>query len=272
MAGKQDPTSSAPLSSLRPPVDRKTAALERWARAQEMADHAKQMTQLSNVELRADLDPWLKDDPIARLGYRASGGMENVNYLPSARGAGRLQRDLSLGYVTDDTRYGYGGALSQMRPDSWWDALQDVQDAGVAPSDITLIPEDTVLMNSFDNSLPAYAHEFRHVGLERLPEFSGLNRATNEALVEMADNPSDSWTASVSGRSFGRTMAPTIEYLNESNPALRTRIRDYFGDMRVRADEAATAQLRAAGEPPRAVRRPPPEPGFFEWLFGSKGR
>lgn len=66
------------------PEERRASAI---ARARANAD----AEAFAALEQRADMDPWLADDPLARLGYRELGGLRAVDYIPGEANASFLR-------------------------------------------------------------------------------------------------------------------------------------------------------------------------------------
>lgn len=249
----------APASSPRPAA--RVTPEERRAREREWA----MAEQFAALETRADDDPWLANNPLARLGYREYGGLESVDFLPSKRGAAWAEYGIQDPGPLSRAEI---ESLIQMHP-GYIDAYYDARDEG---REAYLIPPKTVLIGSDYNSAPVRAHEFKHSGHDLIRQLSAFDpemaarfveadtprpmRASSrfeEGVVELSDNPDDAWI-NTSGEQM--TMAPTITEANTDNRRYRNQLERYEAIMQ----ELAQEELTRRGEPPRAVMREP-EPG-----------
>ena len=285
----------APTSSRRP--EPRVTPEQRRAQAQLMAE------QFAALEARADDDPWLANNPLRRLGYRDVGGLEAVDYLPLAPDAatyygagyhvGHLEQELALARARGEDVLPIFGSISTMQPDRA--AAFDLMESEY------LLPPGTIALGPDYMASPIMAHEAGHRGFDVIEELlesdpslaqrfldAGLlpraSHGFEEAVVELSDNPSDSW---VQPRSEDRpagatqTMEHTIQYLADPGTAERGRV-ERFNDI---MQQIAEEELGRRGEPPRAqmrepgpgsmfYREPEPEPergigALFRRLFGG---
>lgn len=261
-------TDLAPSRSPRP-VPRTTPE-ERRAAADAM------MEEFAALEGRADMDPYLSDDALARLGYREYGGLRAVDYIPGGTNAAHIPSGLTRpsSLYPEEVR-----ALLTLQPDrvaAWESGASDY-----------LVPPRSVLMGSDVYAPAPIAHEFRHGGIDLLDQLIGEDpelqaryselrsagvrnpqprelewrssrdrrlgyRDFNEAVTEVQDDPEAWWNTPAGERA---TMAPTIQHYNPDSSA-------FDGVRRYEAayQEIAAEELARRGEPPRAVMRQP-EPG-----------
>jgi hypothetical protein len=201
------------------------------------------------LEARADMDPYLRDDALRRLGYRELGGLQGVDYA-------------------------FGGGRFPSRAASYRSSR---------------VPEERGIdLGGIYYSDPVMAHESGHAGvdfvydaLERDPELlrifgeEGVDVARTprmgpgfeEALVELGDDPTASWNLprlhggwAYPEEATVATMEPTIQYLSDVSPEDRERVETMNRAMQRIAEE----ELRRRGEPPRAeMREPGPESMFY---------
>ena len=288
----------APTRSLRPfsradaeaAEEAGLAALAERLREQEEY-RATQMRQLAALEHRADMDPYLADDPLRRLGYRETGGLDNVTYLPLAPNIGRY---FGAGYGVPeflrelhelDRRGGDAttvspeslpifGSIAMLHPDRT--AAFDRWDVDL------LIPEGGIGVGPNYYADPVLAHEFGHAGVgvlfDRIAEDPELaqrmrdaefyakppGRDLEEGVIEVGDRPDDWWNVPSGERA---TMEHTIQTYTE---ALSDRNRDKIERYNQIMQELAQEELARRGEPPRTQRREPePEPSGVQRLLQS---
>lgn len=248
----------APSSSPRPAV--RVTPEERRLREIERA----MAEQFAALEARADIDPWLADNPMRRLGYREYGGLEAVDFVPNTLGGSWVEygieqpRSLSREEIV---------SLMQMQPDRVIDFEE-----GRTPF---LIPPGTVMLGADYNTEAVTAHEFGHAGHDIIralsaydPEMAArfseadvtrpgsASSRFEEGVVELSDNPDDSW---INTRGERATMAHTIEEADTSNRSYRGQLERYNALMQ----EIAQEELARRGEPPRAVMREPGPGSIF---------
>jgi len=229
----------APSRSIRPAP--RVTPEERRAREHEM------MRQFGNLEMRADMDPYLADDPLARLGFDpdrvdwlSPRGEMTAFYAPSgANLAGRVSRETLSRY------------------------------SGMYPDRGGSVPPDTIVTNAGRGNA-SVAHESRHRGLQMLrdlgvpdPDYDDYSaydrpvRPNEETLVEAGDLPFLDETYNVPrdtaaferGDRTPRAFADTIEASRIDDTGLQRYFRAY--------QELAQEELTRRGEPPRAVMQTP---------------
>ena len=230
----------------------------------------------SDLEQRADMDPNLANDALARLGYREYGGLRAVDYIPGDDRASHVPNGITRPSSLSRARIRALRTMFPERVEAWENGETDY-----------LIPPRSVMMGSDVYAPDPMSHEFRHGGvdiLDRLladsPELQaryselrseGIRNPRswetnwrssrdrrfgfqnfNEALVEVRDDPDAGWNTPAGERA---TMADTIDHYDPDSAA--------FDGLR-RYEEAyqtlAAEELARRGEPPRAVMRQP-EPG-----------
>ena len=218
----------APSRSPRPTP--RTTPEERRAIDRAAADAM--MEEFAALEDRADMDPWLADNPLRRLGYREMGGLRGVDYLPA----------------TPEGAYYSAGAVNRIGLGSdYFTPPVQAHEAGHAGVDVVT---DAV----FDPRNRDYANLFLREGLSPTPSYG-----FEEAVIELSDNPMDTW---IQPRREGRptgtysTLEPTIQFLPEAGTSDRSRVERYEQIMQ----EIAQEELARRGEPPRAVMQQP-QPG-----------
>lgn len=245
--------SSAPERSLRP-LSREQGEERGRARLAQERYRDTEMRALGNLEMRADMDRYLRDDPLARLGFDPD----------------RIDVFSPYGEISPfNARYGYDLRRS-LTPDS----LERYE--AMYPGRGGQVPEDTILMTA--NWPPAaLAHESRHRGIDEL-ERAGRDVAPmptdfEEAVVERGDMPFLDETMNLPwataaferGERVSPPISATVKFPNPSDGVLR-----YEQILQ----ELAQDELTRRGEPPRSVRREPePEPGgirgFLKSIFGG---
>ena len=229
-----------------------------------------QAEEFAALEHRADMDPWLKDNPIRRLGYRQNGGLRSVNFLPEGPDEAAYYGD---GYGSEHLR----GEMIRSITDSSGDTGLPVFDsmevmdperyaAFSTMVDPLLMDEGTIAVGENYNSYPVLAHEFGHAGsdivrdmvdndpaalqqvldagLTPLSEYTPAElHSFDEAFTELSDDPRDSWNTPGGFAAMG----PTIQYIPEpGSPALQTAETYLEVYQRLAAEE-----LTRQGEPPR---------------------
>ena len=233
-----------------------------------------QAEEFAALEHRADMDPWLKDNPLRRLGYRQNGGLRAVNYLPEGPSTGRyyengygvpeLRAEMIAKLVdpTGGTNHPVFESAAVMDPDRYAAFL-----SGEAP---LLADEGAVAVGENYNSYPVLAHEFGHTGfatirdmiandpaalqqvrdagLTPLSEYTPEELASfDEAFTELSDDPLDAWNTP----SGPTTMAHTIQYIPERGSPARQTAETYLEVFQ----RLAAAELTRQREPPRAMPR-----------------
>ena len=212
--------------------------------------------QFANLELRADMDPYLAGDPLARLGFDP----ERVQWYDSPRRSTAFftSFDVDLGGMVDpETARRY----NEMYPGA----------------DL-MVPGDTIVMNSV-SGLPTLAHEARHRGYDKMeglaalpdmpPGFNMEGPLDPEQFTEIGDDPfldeRMNLPRGVAGFPEGatyRTMRGTID-----TPPAGSVMRGYYDQVQ----NAAQGVLTAAGEPPRAVMQVPGRGNMFYQPTGIGG-
>ena len=214
------------------------------------------MEDFAALEARADDDPWLKNNPMARLAYRESGGLRAVDYIPgvnnaAAVGSGGIKRGSTLDKIHTD-------AIRNIRPEQY-----DAWQRGETPY---LVNPYSILVGSEANSSPTRVHEFGHLGFDMLMNMiandptsvqklrdaglaSKVSVGFEEAVMERNDNPEDQWIGADSGTT--RSMG---EYDDKRDAATNDpRVARYESIMQ----EIARDELTRLGEPPRVQPKEP---------------
>lgn len=243
------------MESSKRPRARPTAA-EMTTAAENRRQQTAGMEGFAALEARADDDPWLKDNPMARLGYRTFGGLEAVDYIPGldnagAVGAAGVKRGSSLNRAQME-------AIRTLRPEQY-----EAWRRGETPY---LVDPYSVLMGSEANSPPVRSHEFGHLGFDEVQNAIKLNPELaqrlkdaglagdvsymfEEAMLERKDNPEDQWRGADSG-----TIRHLAEYDDQRRAAENDpRVARYEKIMQ----EIAMEELARRGEPSRAKRIEP---------------
>jgi hypothetical protein len=213
-----------------------------------------EMRALGNLELRADMDRYLRNDPLARLGFDP----DRVDWFSP------------YGEISPfNARYGYDLSGSLM-PESMrrYEAMY--------PGRGGTVPEDTIMMTA-NWPLAALAHESRHRGIDELEragrDIKSMSYGAEEAIVERGDMPFLDETMNLPrataaferGERVSPPRSATVEFPNPPDGVLR-----YEQILQ----ELAQEELTLRGEPPPTVRREPePEPGgvrgFLKSIFGG---
>lgn len=218
---------------------------------------------MANDELRASLDPILKDDPISRLGFDP----DLAHHLPYP---GETIENLTGG--SED-----GFKASYLPPETSDKNLQAFKLLNANEE----IPADSVVYQSnYAQSPDVLAHEFRHRGLEKLYQYfdkdpetffdkygektaeilqmTKQSNRTNEYMTEIGDNRDATW---LSPGEVVRTMAKTITDYSENDDLAEER-RDVYANLQ----RAAQDMLIEQGEEPSAQKVPDDKEakGFFE--------
>ena len=244
-------------------------------REQQMAE------QFAALEARADIDPWLANDPMRRLGYRETGGLMNVDYMPLdpnnawhfGGGYNRLSFDEELRKASETgLEPPVFGSIEMMQPERAAAFL-----AGETPN---LIPERGIMVGPNYFSEPIMAHESGHAGLRFVQDAinnnqayaneyvqrgfdipSQLPEAYEEGVIEIGDNPLDTWVQPWSTGPVGTygTMEHTVQYLPEEGSMMRNELEAY----NALTQRIAQEELARRGEPPRAVMQQPGPGNMF---------
>lgn len=237
---------SAPERSIRPMTREQVRERELYQQAQRKAAE-----QLADLEMRVDMDPYLKDDPLARLGFDP----ERIDWFSSPVGT------LSAFYAPEGVDLGKQGlhpstlsAYDLMYPDRQYK-----------------VPEDTIVINP-TRPPASLAHEARHRGIKMLRragrDVDPMSYRYEEALVELGDVPfleetsnlPRSNTAFAAGYRETRPLSWGHEY-----PDPGEGVRRYEKVLQ----ELAQDELVRRGEPPRFVQPEPPQTGGVRELLRS---
>lgn len=266
----------APSRSLRPAP--RVTPEERRAREMDMAE------EFAALEQRADMDPWLADNPLRRLGYREVGGLRGMDYLPLAPNTGSYY---GLGYGAPELeqelfgQWRSGGGLPVFDSIEMMDPERHrAFDSGESQY---LIPPRTMAVGPNYYTEAILAHESGHAGVDVIndlllarPELRDrfydagvrpfLDMALEEALVELGDDLGATWVQPRGeGRPVGtyQTVEHTVQFLpDRGTQDFAVSEREFEGVQRYNqiAQTLAQEELTRRGEPPRAVMREP-EPG-----------
>jgi hypothetical protein len=208
---------------------------------------------MGDLELRADMDYKLEDDPIARAGFDAK-AMDSTKLSPTHENA---QYDPN----SDKIEYGAWGANPPV-------IAHEARHRGIFQ-----------LRDMLDED-PEWFEETYGKDAVQL-----LNTVDDELVTEMGDNPDDTWNTSVKGGRDGKTglkvesMGDTVTDVNKYT------LREYIKNGRIpemngiRNSEmvgkglegikrAAQDMLTKRGEPPKAEHNPP---GFFSRVKDKLG-
>lgn len=234
------------------------AEIARQADASRKAEAARNAAiGLADTEFAATLDPYLRNDPIARLGYNRGEaiGLMRHTFTPAR-------------YSTTPNAYG------AMRPSI---IQREVYGPGLM--------EDVISYGVNRNHPAIISHEMRHRGFEMLdrayPEqlYGILGPNAQEGLNEIGDLPFADQTFVYPGASRVPLETSAGEYLDPNYPQtaygtvrggiqFEPSLSDSVREMYPRAQELALSELAARGETPQTIPVPP-EP---EGLLASIGR
>lgn len=232
------------------------------------------MAQMGDIEVRADLDPYLRDDPLARLGYKVSNLMPM--FLTDSMGAAKVGAQ-SVG--------GKRGAAGQVEESfgpnysAYFRATHPERDGEVRYGD--------VMYGDGYASLPVLAHELRHLGIAELRNSGLLPQEpikgpytgrefypAEEAMTELGDTPflderfnRPRRQQAALGESY--PLSDTIEgFLNGKKHGLKSYTsgqRSAMEDLYKVMQQAAQEELTRQGEPPRTE---PQYPTYWDKLMG----
>lgn len=220
--------------------------------------------QFGDTEFRWDLDRYLVDNPVARLGYDEA----KFRYMGRGPEAGRR-------YLSPMT---YAGERSLVAREKMSPDLVSLYEARF-PEDEGMIDPGTILYSDrYAGGRPeVLGHEAMHAGIMAL-ERAGLippsGKGFEEAAVEMMDVPFRDEMINPAAR-FDLEPHPysdTIQYLDSLSKEDRERVEGYLSD----TQRIALEELRRRGEPPRAERRVAPQEekpsglaALFNRIFGG---
>lgn len=225
------------------------------------------MADVAELERRADLDKYLKDNPLARLGYMLAN--ERPVFYP----------DTDKKFTSRAWSRAGGGGLegSRIMPPYELELYNKAH-----PRDGGFLPANAVVYDSSYAKLPVLAHEYGHIGYGFLKDQGVLPQkpmdvvrpAAEEALIELTEQPFLDDRMNFSKRHH--ELAGRSYTLKDTQDATRNGgLRGYFGRSRDRLEDhladiqtVAQGELTRRGEPPRTVPRVPSK-GFFDWLFGG---
>ena len=240
-----------PRTSLRPktPDDIKTR----------MANEA-----FGDLEYRWSLDPALKDDALARLGFSLPG---EALYMGAAEGR-----------ATVPTAAWSGDSIPAS--DIMGDNLLEDYNARF-PYKEGMVDQNTILYDDKWGSSPrALGHEYSHLGFDelvRLGVIPAVSKSMEEGIIEVGDVPFKDVPINLPSRL--RSLGPdsvsiedTIEYYSENmDPSQRERVNAYQAE----AQAQALKLLQQRGEPPRTQPRfedqSPAKSGIMSVLRGLFG-
>ena len=241
----------APRTSLRPqtPDDIKTRT----------ANEA-----FGDLEYRWSLDPALKDDALARLGFSLPG---EALYMGESRGWSTVP----TGAWTGDSI-----PASDLMEDN---LLEDYN--ARFPYKEGMFDQNTILYDDKWGSSPrALGHEYSHLGFDelvRLGVIPAVSTDTEEGIIEVGDVPFKDVPVNLPSRlrSLGSdtaSVAETIQqYTDDMDPSQRELVEYYQAE----AQDQALKLLQQRGEPPRTQPRfedkSPAKSGIMSVLRGLFG-
>lgn len=216
--------------------------------------------QLANLELRAALDPYLENNPVARLGY----DVIMRGFVPSEGPSGQIYSLIGGFGENDPPLYTVSGlyrASGSISPERYQAILDQLKDQGV---DYDPGEQSTVYFQQSSRDdyrtggLETLMHELSHAGFEYLrrnPELLGRDQEYVEIFEEdLADR--------MEARSRTKMNRPLNRDQEASDTATINRLLE-------EADRVSEEQLLARGVPPQAVRRESaPAPTIMERLLG----
>jgi len=208
---------------------------------QRRADAMRMAEEFAALEARADIDPYLRDNALRRLGYRSLGGLRGVDFEPGGSSGYPSTRG---SYTPEDRKIRMGGIFFS-------DPVM-AHESGHAGVDF---------VNEAIRNNPELLQAFRDRGLDT----NRMGYGFEEALIELGDDPSDTWNLPSNRQDWlfpdpVATIESTIEYLPEEG----TENRDRVERMNAAMQQVAEDELRRQGEPPRAeMREPGPESAFY---------
>ena len=231
-----------------------------------------ELAALGDLELRADLDPYLKDDALARLGYSEARLMP---LLDSSNSATTFSPSAFPDASMEASDYMKGNLLRRYN-----EAYPEL--GGV-------LPPNSILYDDLYSALPVIAHELRHVGtgvIERDNpikydrEFPSPYRNNwEETVLEIGDMPfiNKTWNAPSRLQPMRTTMdlQHTLEFYDKGRPKSRipksvaAGAEEAYGILQ----QLAAEELAARGEIPRAqprqIEQPKQRGGLLGWLLGK---
>lgn len=229
-----------------------------------------ELAALGDLELRADLDPYLKDDALARLGYSEArllpilftGGRKFFGAAASEDISGDAERALG-----DDLLRRYNNAYPEL--------------GGV-------LPAHSILYDDAHAALPVIAHELRHIGTSMIERDNSIKydrefprpyqNNWEETVLEVGDMPfiNEPWNQPARmRRETPMTLRETIEFYDRDlpkstiPPSVAAGAEEAYGILQ----QLAAEELAARGEIPRAqprqIEQPKQRGGLLGWLLGK---
>lgn len=250
--------------------------------------------QLANLELRAELDPYLENNPVARLGY----DVLMRGYVPGEGPSGKMYSLVGDNKDMYDL-YGFFQPKGDPSKDPYIKSLvEDLKKQGVEfdpDAGSFVYYQQTDRDNYKTGGLETLMHELAHVGFkfmvdQGLPitketELEKYINSLEEPLVDLMeartrrrfDRPMDddmfeAKDKTFISKKFDRGTGPLDERQGQDYRLERNKLPDLLS----RFDVAANTAMQQRGMPPQAVRRPvkapePKEPTFAEKLAGLFG-
>lgn len=244
--------------------------------------------QLANLELRAELDPYLENNPIARLGY----DVLMRGYVPGEGPSGKIYSVIAdYASKTEDpdapTLLKTAGLYKPEGKISYEKIRRNLEKQGVDydPGDgATVYFQQRTKDDYKTGGLETLMHELAHVGFDFLRQNPSVLSKSSQAVIDSTtmnidgkQEPAEEIFVDVmEGRSRQRLKRP-LDAKQESS-----RYTSRFNEVLQEADRAANEQMLARGMPPQAVQRrkdlflapskpkpePAPEQTIMERLLG----
>ena len=217
-----------------------------------------------DLEYRWSLDPALRDDAIARLGFSLPG-----EALYMGRASGPLTSPTAAWSGSDiPAEKGMKGDLLEMYNERF-------------PQKEGMIEQNTILYDDEWGSSPrALGHEYSHLGFDelvRLGLLPGVGKNFEEAVIEAGDIPFVNEPINLpsrlrAARPDGISLADTVQVYTDD---LTDEQREQVDKLRADAQIKALELLQSRGEPPRAQPKTAPQPpdqgGIMSILRGLFG-
>ena len=231
-------------------------------------DNRRMNEAFGDFEFRYSIDPYLRDNALARLGYDLGGDA--------------LYMGRSSGSSVSPTA-AYAGELTEAENLMDRSILREYNEK--YPEREGMVDPNTVFYDDQYGSSPmALGHEYAHLGYDELLRLGLFSDGAvsggydpEEAIIEVGDLPYADYMSNLPSRLRGagsdqRRHGDTIQsYNDELTDAGRARAQELFERIQVEAQ----AERERRGSPPLAVRRIPEEPdkrgvmSILRGLFGG---